>query len=242
MIRSREVGDKLKGKLALFNDGIFASSTDLGTYGTAPRREAGEQGSWCREEELEWQSRHMGAVPNGGEALAGSKPISYADAAEEMKKMHLSYLNSAYQQEQLGYWKQESVRQQGCWEGLSGYDYIGRHLGYRFIVCDAKLLKGKQLQVTVENVGFAALCEEAECFLVAEEKDGRIAKALLDADAREWKSQGKSLLKIVLPQNMSRGTEYRLYLELRRKSDGRVLKFANKETGEKVLLGIYIGK
>ena len=50
----------------------------------------------------------------------------------ELDQMHVSYLNSTYRQEQLNAWKNQSMTWNG--ETISVYDYIGRHLGYRFTV------------------------------------------------------------------------------------------------------------
>ena len=75
--RARALADPAV-RLALFNDGIFGSQTDLGTYGTSSRREAGEGAGWTREEELSWQAVHLECLPNGGEALAGPSPKSEA--------------------------------------------------------------------------------------------------------------------------------------------------------------------
>ena len=47
-----------KKKLTLFNDGIFGSETDLGTYGTLSPETPGQK-ICSREEELEWQKNEM---------------------------------------------------------------------------------------------------------------------------------------------------------------------------------------
>ena len=103
----------------------------------------------------------------------------------ELDQMHVSYLNSTYRQEQLNAWKNQSMTWNG--ETISVYDYIGRHLGYRFTVINVKQIKNKEakkapkdlqaqsstdnishytMQITIRNTGFANLCEEAECKLL----------------------------------------------------------------------------
>ena len=254
------MGTDIEERLALFNDGIFGSATDLGTYGIMSRTEAGETGSWSRQEELEWQRQYMDSVPNGGEILSCMPYKSYRHAAEELAEMHVSYLNSIYQPEQLDYWRSEKVKAPGCWQGLSGYDYIGRHLGYRFLVQSAAI-KENELLITIRNCGFANLCQEAECFLVTEGEAGRFCCRQLDTDARNWKCGqefvltvsfsreedtdagdwrygGESVLTAPLPQ-AGGGPGSRLYLLLRRKSDGRILRFANQGADEKVPLGEF---
>lgn len=213
----------LSRRMGLFNDGMFGSPTDLGTY-----REA------SRQEELEWQSSSVAFVPNGGEALAGERRTGYRQAAKEMEQMHLCYLNSSYQREQLNHWRQEQVKQRGCWNGLSGWEYIGRHLGSRFVVRGAKL-SGGQLEVAIENRGFAGFYEEAECLLVLEEESGETECQLIAANVLDWESGKRVTLRIPLPDTVG---EARLFFQVRRKRDKRPLRFGNQNAGDRVLLGV----
>lgn len=238
-ILSSAASDPALGKkLAIFNDGIFGSSTDLGTYGTGSRQEDGNLSAWSRVEELFWQSETLRARPNGGEALWGNPPVGYEQAAKDLAQMHLSYLNSAYDSAQLDYWKKETVQQRGCWNGMSGYAYIGGHLGYRFVIRDVRLVKKTFLEITVENCGFAELCEEAECTLILEEGDGTHRSRLIDTDARSWASGTKEVLRVALPggQAMNR---CRLFLQLQERRNADVIRFANEDDGERIVLGEF---
>ena len=178
--------------LTLFNDGIFGSETDLGTYDS-------------RKDELDWQQTQMQRSFTGGEAI-GLTPVSPQSRAssfdasliiDDLSKMHLSYLNSTYRQEQLNEWKNQSTIWNG--ETISVYDYIGRHLGYRFTVTKVRFIEKNEnknnkkesqmqgsnanmnyttncttsytksyttIQITIRNTGFANLCEEALCNLL----------------------------------------------------------------------------
>ena len=227
----------LEERLGLYNDGIFGSETDLGTYGSLPRAQAGETGSWSRAEELEWQDRCMDRTPNGGEILSGEPLQGYRQAAEELARMHVSYLNSIYHPDQLERWRQETVAEEGCWQGMNGYDYIGRHLGYRFTVRNVTERKGKELDVTVENVGFGNLCQETECFLVTEYRDGRKILRHLNADPREWRSGQETTFGLDISQERAPGS--RLYLMLKRRADGRLIRFANRGAADRILLGEF---
>lgn len=228
----------LETVLTVFNDGIFGSSTDLGTYGIGSRQEAGELNPWSREEELCWQSQQLRGKPNGGEALWGDPPVGYEQAAEEMGQMHLSYLNSVHDSRQLDYWKEETVKKRGCWNGLSGYVYIGRHLGYRFVVRDVQLIKKTFLEITIENCGFAELCAEAECALLLENEEGTISSQIIDTDPRNWESGMQTVLRIPLLENQKR-SQCRVFLQLKEKSNGGLIRFANETGGERVMLGAF---
>lgn len=238
----RIIGDQrtnpaLKSGLALFNDGIWGSETDLGTYGENRKPKAGQNSPWSRRQELAWQKRHVEFAPNGGEALCGEAPVGYEQAVSDLKKMHLSYLNSVYHPEILDYWKKEKVKGTGVWKGISGFDYIGRHLGYRFIVRQVRVLPGRRLSVKVENCGFGTLYEDAECLLLVKQKNGNEICISLAADPRRWRSGESVWIKAALPGEDEVPGEYEFFLQLKRKRDGRILFFANEGFGEKVLLG-----
>lgn len=141
--------------LTLFNDGIFGSETDLGTYGTEPRIDnSSNNRAWARQDELDWQETQMQRSFTGGEAVGMPdvinevSPRSTANSLDsslmirELDQMHVSYLNSTYRQEQLNAWKNQSMTWNG--ETISVYDYIGRHLGYRFTVINVKQIKTKK--------------------------------------------------------------------------------------------------
>ena len=150
--------------------------------------------------------------------------------------MHVSYLNSAYQQKQLDFWRQERVLEPGCWEGTDGYTYIGRHLGYRFVVREAKMARGK-LQIRIENTGFAALCEPADCLLILEKEDGSQLLHPFSADARRWESGSDTLLSVKLPQTEEWVKGGSLFLQLKRRDGAGSILFANQGAGEGLLLG-----
>jgi len=231
-----EFKGEIREKLCLFNDGIFGSPTDLGTYGTKRREESGEKDQWCREDELDWQEKHMPFVPVGGEVLPGID-ISCMQAAEEMARLHLCYLNSIYHSEALERWRRERVRSHDCFDKVSGFDYIGCHLGYRFVVRSVAEKRNHTLLIQVENCGFANLLEEAECFLEIEGNDKKSTLLRLDTDPRKWMSGEKTFVPAALPF-LCKGGSRAVYLCLRRKRDGRAIEFANQGDGMRVLLGV----
>lgn len=225
----------LEEKLTLFNDGLFGSDTDLGTYGVCRERRGDEAGRRRREEELEWQSRMMTGKPVGGEAVAALKPVGYIQGAAEMAKIHICYLNSAYHKGQLDFWRGETVNIPGCWAGLSGYDYIGRHLGPRFVIRDVKKM-GRKLLVLIQNQGFSGVCKEADCFLITEWGNGRKEELRLDTDMRDWR--GGQTVKLLVPLQLERDGKDPVQLSLTlRKRDRRILRFANQGAGDSVRLG-----
>ena len=248
----------------LFNDGIFGSETDLGTYGVAANSDRNNEDqmgatrydknqAWPRQDELEWQQKQMQRSFCGGEALGEMATVlgetdcvfqglDWHQAAADLAKMHVSYLNSTYREELLDDWK----AQRAVWNGeeMSGYDYIGRHLGYRFTVTQVSIRKEKQtqhnkqnrkLRITIRNSGFANLCEEAVCKVVLaetkeekEEKEDSVQSFEIACDPRTWDSGTDTTIECSIPQERAKGT-VNAYLQLTRKRDGRILAFANEE-------------
>lgn len=227
-----------KKRLTLYNDGIFGSETDLGTYGTFAMETPGQEPQ-NREAELAWQSTAMRGHFCGGEAVQsadGSPNVSAAEAIKDLEKMHISYLNSTYDLRLLGQWEQETV------DGISGIEAIENRLGYRFVVENVEMYPAEensvwkiQVEITLENRGFAELTEEADCCLETESGE----KIRIDTDPRTWNSGEKTILHqtIKLP---AAAQQQKLYLALYRRRDDRPILFANQKTESgRVFLGEY---
>lgn len=128
--------------------------------------------------------------------------------------MHISYLNSTYDLRRLEQWKAETV------EDESGLEAIGKRLGYRFVVEGVEFVSEREeLQITLENKGFAELTEEADCYLELERNGTLQKKIQIATDARLWKSGEKTTLcqKIKLPAELAEPEEQKLYLALYRR-------------------------
>ena len=226
--RELEKKKKTAFSLTLFNDGIFGSETDLGTYGTEPRIDnSSNNRAWARQDELDWQETQMQRSFTGGEAVGMPdvinevSPRSTANSLDsslmirELDQMHVSYLNSTYRQEQLNAWKNQSMTWNG--ETISVYDYIGRHLGYRFTVTQVKIScvspeKKKQTQsdtqsqisenvitLTIKNTGFANMCEEAVSRLILTENNENIKAFEIKSDPCTWNSGTDTVIEHYQP-------------------------------------------
>lgn len=248
---ARNFTEEEKKYLTLYNDGMFGSETDLGTYGTLAM-ETPEQEPKSRGAELDWQRMAMRGRFCGGEAVqraAGEENVSAAEAIRDLEKMHISYLNSTYDLQLLEQWKKETIN------GVSGFEAVGKRLGYRFVVENVEILSEKEnrmwkmgedssgqmtwMRITLENHGFAGLTEEADCFLEIEEENKKPEKYRIHTDARAWHSGDTTILcqQIKLP---AVAEQKKMFLALYRRRDGRPLLFANQnaESG-RVFLGTY---
>jgi len=137
-------------RLGLFNDGMFGSDSDTGTYTERTRAE-----------ELAFQDSLCRTVPNGGEAIIDNPFNDFENVVPDMRQMHISYLNSVYDPAVLDKWKAAVYHGSDVFDGCSGYDYIKCHLGYRYVLRSSALrydgLAGcpAYLALSIENAGFS---------------------------------------------------------------------------------------
>lgn len=229
-------------RMGLFDDAIFGSATHLGTFGVKPEAEMGWDDPWLTEEEISFEEKLCQYVPQGGEVVyeeGVAENCSLQDTVERLRRMHVSYLNSGHDERLLKLWKNTSWKGAGPWMGVSGYDYIGRHLGYRFVVKSVSVTFEKmeevacRWEISIENTGFARCYQEMVVWLEWTDKDGRVCTSEVDLK-----------LNHILPGETKAGTcvtipaEGNVYLYAKRKKDERSIYFANGTAGKKgVLLG-----
>lgn len=228
----------------LFDDGIFGSSSHLGTFGTMTREAAGWRNSWNRKEELDFMEHISGCLPCGGEAVSrktagveeDAEPLSADAVIDEMKNLQLVYLNRVYDAEILEGWKQQFPEVSDTWKGISLYEYAGLHLGYRFAIRRTEIqtlyFHKIKFMITIENSGFGSLFQEAELFLVMRNKKiSREYHILYDI---------RRLLggELVVAEVSVEAMEAEVYLRLQRKKDKRTIYFVDQKNAD----GLYLGR
>ncbi|MBE6353458.1 MAG: DUF4832 domain-containing protein [Treponema sp.] len=133
-------------KLGLYNDGYLGSESDSGTYKSSDRSA-----------EIEFLSGFTDHTPYGGE-LIGNYGIGDGESVsvENFTNVHASFLN-------IG-WNRNFFYQFNdlIYSGESLFQYLYKHLGYRYLLKDAVFtqkdgLKSVQMDFTFENTGFASL-------------------------------------------------------------------------------------
>ena len=233
--------------LTLFDDGILGSMTHLGTFGTELREAAGWAQAWTRKEEMEFVNCLTEDMPCGGEVVACTENDRMYEAkfiVNELKKMHITYLDSTYDMKALDLWK--SISWDGfdnlkIWKGYSLYEYIGEHLGYRLVVRTVELKpirRGRaEFMFEIENTGFGRVFQETELFLIMKNRN-ETREVPISMDMRKIQAGtricGKTVIKLM---------EGRVSLKLQRKKDGRIIHFANKNSTDTLYLGsLHCGK
>ncbi len=234
----------LASRLGLYNDGMLGSANDTGTYGdkAAADLDTNYNDAWTREDELAFQNNLCRYVPNGGEVIIDNVYNDFDNAVKDLSQMHVSYLNSEYDSTVLNKWKETIVNgTDNVWNGMSGYDYIERHLGYRYVL-DSSALKFHplfddtgMLTVTIRNVGFSNCYRplEASVYVVSDLTGDCVAKVPIDTDPRLWNSGESSSFTVpidVRSLNNRENNTYTLYLKCSDTTLNRTILFANTQS------------
>ncbi len=225
----------LAARIGLFNDGILASATDLGTYGDTSlslAEDYSDQGA--REDEIHFQNTLCRYVPNGGEVVLDNVYNDFPNAIGDLNDMHVSYLNSGYDETVLEKWKAAVYEGDDCFYGCSGYDYIGEHLGYRYAFlltdCSFDTLRDDTatMQLTIENSGFSGSYRTFSPQLtVICDDTGETYTISVDTDSRYW--SGGETVTLSIPLNIRTWQEgnYSIYFSLTDPATGKQISFAN---------------
>lgn len=161
----------LWGRLGLFNDGMFGNESDYGTYGERIISDVLWDVGWKREDELAFQNELCRLVPNGGETIVDNPYNDLPNALRDLSTMHVTYLNKWHDEAVLQKWAETVVEEDGCFNGMDGYTYVERHLGYRLFIESVQLSyrrRGARLSVKIDmrNVGFAPVYRNPELKLL----------------------------------------------------------------------------
>ncbi len=240
----------LAGRLSLFNDGILGSDSDYGTYLTEDFVGMDEYGRWRRAEELDFQRELCRTVPNGGEVINENVLNDFENSVKELAAMHVTYLNTDYDEKVLKKWKETRVAEKGCFDGMDGYTYMERHLGYRLLIHDTCLKPSKDKKsvyaaVHLKNVGFAPLYKTPKIKLILySEEEGQLPPMEMSCavdqlvGGEERDALQMAGVKIVVDE-LKRG-RYEVYFFMEDQDTGRSILMANEEEEEEY--GYRIGR
>ena len=174
-VQWRQINDDSANPLmGIYNDALFGSTTDLGTYGSQPAEVAGDQGQWLPEEERAFIAKTASTVPFGGEVLSCEEALSPTEVVRQLALLQTTYLNCEWDAQLLEQWRQTAFLPEVGWNSL--YDYIGAHLGYHLVMTDIEVKRQSlrhffRLRIKIENKGFATVWGDAQVELVLQPWD-----------------------------------------------------------------------
>lgn len=192
-----------KARIGFHNDCFLSSPDDYGTYNDYGNSSSPAQSALTPlKAYMMADSRY---VPVGGEtcddAYSPENDCENAGHAQtEMRSMHYSFLNCAYNNEVNNDWQTG-----GC------MDEIKKNLGYRFVLRNAiypstNAIAGKQFSfvINLENIGYASPYNARPAKIILRNiQSSEIFSFDINTDVRKWYSGKIPLnIKIVLPADM----------------------------------------
>lgn len=158
-----------------------------------------------------------------------------------MKLMNLSYLNQAWNDEVIKKWKSTTYDQK-CGDdinfyGISAYDYINAHLGYRFVLKKSTLSYNAtsdiKVNLEIENKGFGNLLrnKKIEAYVLYDDEN-------LEKYEINHKTKSLEKLEFTIPNIGSKG---KIYLSIKNDDDTYPIRLANKEIYNENLKANLIG-
>ncbi len=229
------------GGLGIFNDGMFGSDSDLGTFDSTSKNRDNWNRAWNRNNELEFEGKVADTSPLGGEALFGEGFFAHNDPEtyiSELRKIKATYLNRNHDIRLINEWKQMTVKSRDIWNGKSYFEYIEAHLGYRFVVKNADVYKtseGFKLEITISNEGFARIYRNTELFILFGESEKTGTKIEIGTGILNGIAPGS---EIVVEKEFARLTG-KLYLSAKESISRNNIRFANTGAGD---IGLLIGE
>lgn len=173
-------------------------------------------------------------VPHGG-AIGADKSLMDADTAISLlSDQQISYLNADTNAAIIESWKNTSYYDDNTFAGVTVYDYMTTHLGYRYVVTNAALSfdgwndEKASFAITVENHGFSNAYKryDASIILRGHENEEEITIPL-PADNRTWNPRQYNQIELSLPvRDYEKGT-YSVYLMLLDSATGEQIALAN---------------
>lgn len=234
-VSSRRLNDAVPYRWGLYNDGMMGSDLDLGTYGPADYYfdENNYSSKGNREQELEFQNQLCLKVPNGGEAVLDNEYNDINNACASLATMHVSYLNQLHDLSVINKWKKQIYTGNDIFNQMSGYDYITRHLGYRYVIrkssCEYPVFskKGATFNITIDNVGFAPSYKDFAVMAFITDTSGNVVYSYDLSDSvktSEWAYTSNTVSFALTPGQIKEG-EYDVYFSVCDKPDKEFIEF-----------------
>lgn len=173
-------------------------------------------------------------APIGGAVGNDSNLYDLTTAITTLQGYHVSYLSADENASVLSQWKNVSYRGDDAFSGITGYDYVTTHLGYRYVVNSTNLSfdplrddTGK-LNVEFENIGFANTLHNFEVSLVLKNVDTEeLIKIPLDTNTSSWyPNQPVSVTADLNLRDYTKGN-FNIYVIIIDPTTGSIIKLGN---------------
>lgn len=241
-------GNTYKSKLGMYNDGYLGSKTDLGTFA---------DGGSVRSSEINYLEPFTSKTPYGGEMCHdygdSDNPAlwrtSFLESSiDEMYKVHLSFLNIAWNDTVLAWADSKDGKYGGINENNKVknerfFQYLIKHMGYRYILTESVFETSDdggplEIRLNFENKGFANIPYHRKKILIlyfVKDENPKLTKTLPN-----MVFDGNSKVITIDTSLLASGT-YTVYLKVSDEDGAYPIRFANN-LWEPTLMANKIGQ
>ena len=177
-------------------------------------------------------------LPYGGESNKVSIMINLEVCLPEIFLLRLSYLNGGYNESVINKWKSleynDTLGSDILYYGMSGYDYIERHLGYRLLIKSISVNYEKyseyEMKIKLRNVGFGNMLKTKKIDVIyTDMKDKEISRSNVG------KYKGELSIEIndqLLSEDYD--SDYKVYLSIYSSIESKVIYYPIQFANEKI--------
>ncbi len=173
-------------------------------------------------------------VPSGGALDPDGGMEVFTSALEILQSRQISYLSADQAQDILTSWKENIYKGDDAFYGVTQYEYVTAHLGYRYVLQSVETDfnnwsdEDAKIELTLINEGFSAAYERFGFTLIFKNTaTEEIFTVALDADNRDWAPGQEATLVWEVPvKTMGKGS-YSTYLLVTDNDTGDVISLGN---------------
>ena len=200
-------------RLGIFNDGITGQLSEAGLRATAALSQF---------------------VPHGGTMGDDATLTDLTTAIDTLRNQQVSYLESTDNNAIIEAWKNTTYDDDPVFAGLTGYDYMTTHLGYRYVVSSADFSfdtwhdSHAELTVTIDNVGFSSAYRRFETSIILRNTETEEMITLpIDMDNRTWAPSEAATIRQAIDVRAYDKGSYDIFLMITNPASGEVICLGN---------------
>lgn len=173
-------------------------------------------------------------VPSGGKIGMDESLMIFSSGIETLKQRGVSFLSADTPEEWIKKWKNETYRGEDVFSGVTCYDYVSTHLGYRYVLLNTDISfdpwKEDKLcvRLDIENQGFSVgyhLFDSS--ILLKNTKTEEVITLPLNQDNRTWKPEETvEITKKTDIKKLEKG-EYKVFFLMMDSDTGEVIRLGN---------------
>ncbi len=184
--------------------------------------------------QINYNAKIASIAPVGGTISLDQTLLDENAAISFLKENKIAFLDGDGVSTILEGWKNTPYQGEDAYKGLTLYDYMTTHLGYRYLISDATFSfdawadDSGELTLSIKNVGFSPAYDLLDVSLLLRNDDTEeVINLALDEDNRLWEAGDETKVTAKLDLRDYAKGDYTVYFLLRNPATGEIIKLAD---------------